>query len=892
MRLENISAVADVRPGCCVPPLAAFFALWILLFPAGYGLAADGYGAAATGGAGGTAVTVTTSAQLIQYAGATTPHIITVSGTINVTGGSGGDGKSVKVKANKTIQGLDPSAKVIGCLDLGGANNVVIQNLNVTHPWIQDPVTGEYTGGGDGITVFGSTNIFITHCTLYDCADGGIDITEAADFITVSWCKFFYTSPALPHRFPMIVGNTNPTSGPDYRVTLHHNWFAENCDQRMPTGSHSTAHIYNNYFSGTGNSYCTNGREGTEFLVENNYYSGVKNPCYKQNGGKMFLAGNLFISCTGHPGGYDSTVGAVTPNDIVVLPSYAYTLDPAANVPAIVMAGAGVPQVTIVPGTSAFLAETGLPANNAVDSGETVTVQLALKNTGAAPTANLQATLLATGGVTLPSGPQSYGALPPGGGEVARSFTFTASGSCGGAITATLQLQDGNNSLGTVTFNFSLGVLTQSFAEHFDSVTAPALPTGWTTTSTGAQSTWKTSIAAADTTPNAAFSPNPASTGVNELISPVITAASPPGRLTFRHRYDLEPQWDGGVIEIKIGAGAFTDIVTAGGVFVTGVYPATLYYSTNPLAGRPAWTGNSSGFVTTSIDLPSAAAGQSFQLRWRCGADSIIGGAGWHVDGVSIATSVCAETAADLVVTSEAEPEPALGGHNLACAITVRNEGPAGAAGVVVTDTLPANATVVSATASQGSVTSSGGTMTGSVGSLAAGASATISLVVKLPPSFEGSVTNAVSVSSNQQDPAPGNNSASVVTSVLADTDTDGMPDTFETANGLNPDDPSDASGDSDGDGASNLDEWRAGTSPADPGSVLRITGMIQDSAGMHITFSTVSGKQYRVDYCNTLAPPNWQKLADGIAGTGGPVVVVDPISNLPPTRFYRVQVK
>lgn len=105
-------------------------------------------------------------------------------------------------------------------------------------------------------------------------------------------------------------------------------------------------------------------------------------------------------------------------------------------------------------------AESCSPADNALSPGETVTVNFGLKNNGTAATSNLVATLQATGGVTTPSGPQNYGAIPPDNTTVVtRSFTFTVDSSvaCGDTVTATLQLQDGANNLGMVTFTLQVG---------------------------------------------------------------------------------------------------------------------------------------------------------------------------------------------------------------------------------------------------------------------------------------------------------------------------------------------------------------------------------------------------------------------------------------------------
>jgi hypothetical protein len=228
-------------------------------------------------------------------------------------------------------------------------------------------------------------------------------------------------------------------------------------------------------------------------------------------------------------------------------------------------------------------AESCTPGNGVVDPGETVTVNLSVKNTGTADTTNLVATLLGTGDVNLPSNPQTYGVVSTNGTPVSQAFSFTAGGTCGGAITAILALQDGAANLGTISYTIPVGLSTNVFTQNFDAVTVPALPASWTTSATGAQSNWVTSTAVADTAPNAAFSPDPSSVGVNELDTPSISINSSVARLTFRQNYSLAASttnnsigYDGGVLEIAIGGGSYTDIVAAGGSFVSGGYNTTL----------------------------------------------------------------------------------------------------------------------------------------------------------------------------------------------------------------------------------------------------------------------------------------------------------------------------
>lgn len=98
--------------------------------------------------------------------------------------------------------------------------------------------------------------------------------------------------------------------------------------------------------------------------------------------------------------------------------------------------------------------------------------------------------------------------------------------------------------------------------------------------------------------------------------------------------------------------------------------------------------------------------------------------------------------------------------------------------------------------------------------------------------------------------PPVGKPGSAVAIRVMAgeDSDGDGMLDAWERANGLDPNDPSDASLDPDGDGQPNLAEFESGTLPWLGSDVFAADSSVRTESGMFcLTFPTAYGKVYSV---------------------------------------------
>jgi pectate lyase len=282
-----------------------------------------------TGGAGAGTGIVTTASEFLAAVESPGPSNILVSGTITLP-------DYAMVQANKTILGMGTNAAILGAINLNSravsVTNIIIRNLHLSNP--------NGVGDGDAVVIqYGAHHIWIDHCTLSDAPDGLLDIVEASDYITVSWCKFVYTW-TKGHRFTSLFSKSDASVDDrgKLKITYHHNWWSTLCTERMPRGRFGKIHCFNNYYYSPGNNYCIRAGVEAQILVENNYFRDVNAPYGPWPGtdGKISAAGNLF----------DNTAGTIAPGtDFIFTPPYGYALDSAANIPSLITNWAGAGKV-------------------------------------------------------------------------------------------------------------------------------------------------------------------------------------------------------------------------------------------------------------------------------------------------------------------------------------------------------------------------------------------------------------------------------------------------------------------------------------------------------------------------------------------------------------------
>jgi uncharacterized repeat protein (TIGR01451 family) len=212
----------------------------------------------------------------------------------------------------------------------------------------------------------------------------------------------------------------------------------------------------------------------------------------------------------------------------------------------------------------------------------------------------------------------------------------------------------------------------------------------------------------------------------------------------------------------------------ATGVTVTDSLPAGVTYEGAASSGGSGSCFQSlPGIVTCNLgDIPADKWGwvvvkvKAQRLGTITNYASVAGG---QADPDSANNSASEETtvkpSADVAVTQTDSPDPVIAGNTLTYTINVKNNGPSPATGVVLTDTLPGDATFQSATSTQGSCSRSGQKVTCNIGTLASGASKTVTVKVT-PTKHSTTISNKVTGYATEHDPSGGNNSSTASTKV------------------------------------------------------------------------------------------------------------------------------
>ncbi len=180
------------------------------------------------------------------------------------------------------------------------------------------------------------------------------------------------------------------------------------------------------------------------------------------------------------------------------------------------------------------------------------------------------------------------------------------------------------------------------------------------------------------------------------------------------------------------------------------------------LIGTLDVTTDASGNASLSVPGTSSAPGSYISAT----ATSPVG------DTSEFCQDIQSQGVIDLRLSALAAPNPAPSGGDVTFTLTVTNQGSENADQVVLTDVLPSDGTVVSVSSSQGFILpGSGGSLTASLGTIAAGASATVTVVFQTSSSFSGSITDSASVASQETDPYPAYESASATVQVEMEAD-------------------------------------------------------------------------------------------------------------------------
>ncbi|CAM6103171.1 unnamed protein product [Calypogeia fissa] len=247
------------------------------------------------------------------------------------------------VTSYKTFDGRGANVHIAygACFTLQFISNVIIHGLHIHDCKSTGPArvasSTAHVGqrgvtDGDGVNIFGSSDLWIDQNYLSNCADGLVDVIMGSNSVTIS--NNYFTN----HDKVMLLGaHDTDYQDKNLQVTVAFNYFGPGLTQRLPRCRLGYFHVVNNYYSGWG-IYAIGGSANPTINSEGNHFDASGSPPEVtkdlDNTGNWRSVGDLFVN-----GAYFSQLGDASTASIYNRAT-SFSPIPASQVPA-ATAGAG-----------------------------------------------------------------------------------------------------------------------------------------------------------------------------------------------------------------------------------------------------------------------------------------------------------------------------------------------------------------------------------------------------------------------------------------------------------------------------------------------------------------------------------------------------------------------
>ena len=314
----------------------------------------------------------------------------------------------------------------------------------------------------------------------------------------------------------------------------------------------------------------------------------------------------------------------------------------------------GVVESTIANGALAIVGatmtdtQTSCDVDGYVDNGETGTLSLTIRNTGATMLSSITAALSSSNPhVAFPNGPNvSIPAIAPGQQTTIAVPVHVAGATTFETATITISADDPTLQIARpVLQSVTVIINADEKANQSKTDTVETAHTAWTTgNSTGVNavdSNWRR--IAVSGTDHRWLGPDVATPQLTWLQSPPISVTGTGNfSFTFRHRFSFETDasgdYDGGQIQISVDNGAtWSDIGGSASPGYNGTF-ATYDGNDNPLQGQNGYVKQNAAWPsleTVTVNLGAAHAGQTVRVRFVIATDTGTSGPGWEIDDIA-----------------------------------------------------------------------------------------------------------------------------------------------------------------------------------------------------------------------------------------------------------------